>query len=188
MGKDKRAGNLGVNDGAGKEERKQAFIKHLLYATHFVCTIALNSHITSEGGSTSLPCAEKQKTHKRKITGPRSSCAHLSACKPPVLTSHRVAEQKKQGVAQPDNLDLKRKWRPSIWARGCESDNTHTPQSQNHDTVTVFSSSPGSFREQAATVLWVVAQHSWSSWDLPLTRRFGVCLHQGKSPGGVPHR
>lgn len=42
LGKDKLAGNL--NDGAGKEERKQAFIKHLLYDTHFLCVIALNSH------------------------------------------------------------------------------------------------------------------------------------------------
>lgn len=44
LGKDKLAGNLVVNDGAGKEERKQAFIKHLLYDTHFLCVIALNSH------------------------------------------------------------------------------------------------------------------------------------------------
>lgn len=168
-----------------KKENKHSLNTYCMPPTSYAL-LHLIPMITSEGGSTSLPCAKKQKMHKGKITGPRSSCAHLSACKLLVLTSHRVAEQKRQGVAQPDNLDLKRKWRPSIWARGCESDNTHTPQSQNHDTVTVLSLSPGSFLEQAATVLWVVAQLSWSSWDL-LSPDASGCTSIREKALGEPH-
>lgn len=98
LGKDKLAGNLVVNDGAGKEENKHSLNTYCMIPTSYVLLHLIPTNI-SEGWSTSLPSARKERTHTGKVTCPRSSCAHLSACKPPVLTSHCVAEPKQQGAA-----------------------------------------------------------------------------------------
>ena len=79
LGEDTLAENLDVNDGAGKEERKQAFINTYYKPPTLYVLLYLIPTNASRGGSTSLPPAEKQKMQKAKVTCSGSSCASLPA-------------------------------------------------------------------------------------------------------------